>query len=106
MANAASEVDWLVKLLADFEVTTGSVKFLCDNQAAIHIGSNPTFHKRTKHIDIDCHFIRERVQSGLLKLIHVKTQHQLADVMTKPLNTTSFRFIMSKLRIKDIYFPS
>ena len=106
MANAASEVDWLVKLLEDFEVTTSSVKLLCDNQAALHIASNPTFHERTKHIDIDCHFVRERVQSGLLKLIHVKTQHQLADVVTRPLNTSSFKFIMSKLGIKDIYFLS
>ena len=57
MANAACEVDWLVKLLQDFGITTGLVKLICDNQAAIHIASNPTFHERTKDIDIDCHFI-------------------------------------------------
>ena len=108
MANAASEVDWLalVKLLQDFGIPTGSVKMICDNQAAIHIASNPTFYERTKHIDIDCHFIRERVQSRLLRLIHVRTHHQLADLMTKPLVTQSFKIIMSKLGIKDIYFPT
>ena len=95
MANVASEVDWLVKLLEDLGITTGSIKLLCDNQAALHIASNPTFHEQTKHIDIDCHFVRERVQTELLKLIHVKTQHQPADITTKPLNTTPFRYIMS-----------
>ena len=83
MANVASEVDMLVKLLQDFGVSSGSVKLLCDSQAAIHIASTPTFHERTKHIDIDYHFLRERVQSGLLKLIHFKSQRQLADLMTK-----------------------
>ena len=106
MANVASEVDWLVKLLQDFGITSGSMKLLCDNQAALHIASNPTFHERTKHIDIDCHFIRERVQSGLLKLIHVKSKHQLADLITKALPTTSFKSIMSKLGIKNIYIPT
>ena len=57
MASAASEVDWLVKLPQDFGIPTSSVKMICDKQAAIHIASNPTFHERTKHIDIDCHFI-------------------------------------------------
>ena len=99
MANVASEVDWMINLLKDFGISTGAVKLLCDNQAAIHIASNPTFHERTKHIDIDCHFVRERVQSGLLKLIHVKTHHQLAYIMTKPLAAPQFKEIMSKLGI-------
>ena len=106
MANVTSEVEWLIKLLQDFGVSPGSVKLLCDNQAAQHIASNPTFHERTKHIEIDCHFVRERVQSELLKLIHVKSQHQLTDIMTKPLATTPFRSIMSKLGVKDIYAPT
>ena len=106
MANVASEVDWLVKLLQDFGVSPGFVKLLCDNQAAIHIASNPTFHERTKHIDIDCHFVRERVHSSLLKLIHVKSQHQLADLMTKALPVALFKSIMSKLGTKDIYLPT
>ena len=106
MANVASEVDWLVKLVQDFGISVGSVKLLCDNQAALHIASNPTFHERTKHIDIDCHFVKERVQSGLLKLIHVKSQHQLADLMTKALPAASFKLLISKLGTKDIYFPT
>ena len=104
MANVASEVDWLVKLLQNFGISPGSVKLLYDNQATFHIASNPTFHERTKHIDIDYHFIRERVQSGLLKLILVKSQHQLADLMTKALPVASFKSLMSKLGTKDIYF--
>ena len=105
MAAVASELVWLVNLLKDFRIIISSVKLLCDSMAAVHIASNPSFHERTKHIDIDCHFVREHVQSGLLKLIHVKSQHQLADLLTKPLPIAQFKFITSKLGILDLLFP-
>ena len=103
MANVTNEVIWLVQLLKDFGVSAGAIKLLCDNQTALHIASNPTFHERTKHIDIDCHFVREHVQFGLLHLTHVKTHNQLADIMTKPVSTSQFKLIMSKLGVLDLY---
>ena len=106
MANVTSEIIWLVQLLKDFGVSVGAVKLLCDNQAALHIASNPTFYERTKHINIDCHFVWEHVQSGLLQLIHVKTHNQLADIMTKPLPTPQFKIIMSKLGVLDLCLPT
>ena len=75
MAIVTSELVWLINLLQDFGISISSVKLLCDSMAAMHITSNPFLHERTKHIDIDCHFVREHVQSALLKLIHVKSQH-------------------------------
>ena len=75
LAAVASEVTWLVALLKDFEVIVKSTLFFCDNQAAIHLFTNPTFHECSKHMEIDCHFICEKANYGLIRLIHVHTQH-------------------------------
>ncbi|KAK2996941.1 hypothetical protein RJ639_024875 [Escallonia herrerae] len=67
MATTSSEVIWLVRLLHDLHIPcTSPVSLFCDNQAAIHIAANPVFHERTKHIKIDCHFIRQHIQSQVL----------------------------------------
>ncbi|XP_068641892.1 secreted RxLR effector protein 161-like [Aristolochia californica] len=106
LSSTASEIIWLQQLLQDFQVKVASPALLyCDNQAAIHIASNPTFHERTKHIEIDCHFVRERVTSGVLKLLPIRSQYQLADMFTKPLPSPHLFSLLSKMAIKDIYKP-
>ncbi|XP_068655834.1 uncharacterized mitochondrial protein AtMg00810-like [Aristolochia californica] len=106
LSSTASELIWLQQLLQDFQVKVDSPALLyCDNQAAIHIASNPTFHERTKHIEIDCHFVRERVTSGVLKLLPIRSQYELANMFTKPLPSTHLFSLLSKMAVKDIYKP-
>ena len=107
MAATASELAWFRQLLQDFQVDVSSPALLfCDNQAAVHIASNPTFHERTKHIEVDCLFIRDKVADGSIRLMPIRSQHQLADVFTKPLPSSLLFPLLSKMSIKDIYSPS
>ena len=62
MANVTCELIWLKQLLEELKFCEVSpMKLVCDNQAALHIASNPVFHERTNHIEIDCHFIKEKL---------------------------------------------
>jgi hypothetical protein len=69
MTSTVNELIWIKQILADIGIEIrGSMKIFCDNQAARHIALNPVFHEQTKHIEVDCHFIREKVQSKESKL--------------------------------------
>ena len=74
MAPTTCELQWLKFLFADFGLNFSSLTLLyCDNKATLHIAANLVFHDRTKHIELDCHFIREKIQVGLIKTAHVST---------------------------------
>ena len=107
MASASSETTWLVRLLTELAVTTlQPVTLYCDNQSAIHIGKNPMFHERTKHIEIDCHFTREKVLEGLIQLTYTPSADQLADIMTKALGSLQHNKLKSKLGMYPATIPS
>lgn len=98
MASASCELEWLTFLLRSLHLPSPNIPVLyCDNKSAIHIASNPVFHERTKHIDIDCHIVRERVSNGVLKLLPVPSRDQLADFLTKALLPKLFQHFLSKL---------
>ena len=84
LADTTSELLWLRWLLTDLGVFTSfATPFYCDNQSVIHIAHNDIFHKRTKHIEIDGHFIRYHPVHGALKLFSISSKDQLVDIFTK-----------------------
>lgn len=97
MALATCVLMWLRQLLQEFKV--GGVEpmtLICDNQAALHIPSNAVFHERMKHIEIDCHFIREKIESGFITSF-VNPKDQLVDIFTKSLQESRINYICGKL---------
>lgn len=106
MALATKELLWFNQMLTDLHITVESqAKLFCDNKSAMHIANNPVFHERTKHIEIDCHTTRDQVKKGFLKVLHVSTSNQLADIMTKPLHPGPFYSILNRLSVSSLFLP-
>nr|GFC50222.1 probable leucine-rich repeat receptor-like protein kinase At1g35710 [Tanacetum cinerariifolium] len=81
MASIVSEVLWVRWLLSELRVDTSShTPLFCDNQAARQIANNPVFHERTKHVEMDCYFVRERVDSKEIVPMHISSKLQIADL--------------------------
>ncbi|RVX04557.1 Retrovirus-related Pol polyprotein from transposon TNT 1-94 [Vitis vinifera] len=100
LADTTSELFWLRWLLKDLGVSTSSATPLyCDNQSVIHIAHNDVFHERTKHIEIDCHFIRYHLVHGALKLFSVSSKGQLANIFTKSLPKRRTRDLVDNLNL-------
>lgn len=91
-SEAVKELVWLQRLLSDMDVTIEKPVLRLDNQGAIKLTKNPEFHKRTKHIEVRYHFIREKFYEGCFQLNYVNTKEQIADIFTKPLTRHKFQY--------------
>ncbi|XP_035838498.1 uncharacterized protein LOC110908724 isoform X1 [Helianthus annuus] len=102
IARGLSEVLWIRKLLEDIGFFQKEPsKVMCDNTAAIQISENPVQHDRTKHVEVDRHFIKEKLEERIIELPYVSSKDQLADILTKAVNGNAFSSCLSKLSIGD-----
>ena len=100
VAAATLEIMWLQNLLSELQVPQLVKPILfCDNIGATYLCSNPVLHSKMKHISLDIHFVREQVQAGALRVAHVSTQDQIADLMTKPLPLSKFENLRAKMKV-------
>ena len=83
MALTTCELTWLRYLFKDLQVNlTKPVTLICDNRAALHIAANLVFHEKTKHIELDCHVLKEKIKAGLLVMQFVNLARQIVDMFT------------------------
>ena len=107
MTITTCEHIWLKHLLKELRFRKDEqMKLICDNQAVLHISSNSVFHERTKHIEVDCHFIREKIASGCMTISFVNSNDQLVDIFTKSLRGPKIKYICDKLGVFYLYAPA
>ncbi|GJV20526.1 ribonuclease H-like domain-containing protein [Tanacetum coccineum] len=84
LASVTSKVIWILKILKDLQIEKLlPVSLHCDSNSAVKIAANPVFHERTKHLEIDLHFVREKILKGVVKIVKVDSANQIADILTK-----------------------
>lgn len=98
LALGAKEAMWLKSLLHELGFDQRPVELNVDNQSAIKLAKNPEFHKRTKHIDIKFHFVRDMCSEGDIKIVYVDSKNQIADMLTKSLTSVILSRLLSLIK--------
>jgi hypothetical protein len=100
VANGVAEATWLRQLLHELQTLPSRCTLVyCDNISTVYLSTNPVQHQRTKHVEIDLHFVREKVAIGQVCVLHVPTTSQFADIFTKGLPSSVFNEFRSSLNI-------
>ena len=103
LKEAAKELIWLKALFQQLKLLNSIIAdtLYCDNKSAIDLSKNPEYHARTKHIDIQYHFIRDYIEKEIFKLKYINTKEQLADALTKTLNINDFRKFVNCINLNE-----
>lgn len=94
VTEAVKEGIWLKGILRELGINQEVVTVLCDSQSAIHLVKHQAFHERSKHIDVRLHFVRDKVEQRVVEVVKVSTQENAADMLTKALPVSKFRYCM------------
>ncbi|KAM7520863.1 hypothetical protein LguiB_019825 [Lonicera macranthoides] len=107
LAHGICEVMWIKRILEELRFSyLAPIKGYCDNKAAISMAHNPVLHDWIKHIEVDEHFIKEKLDAGIICLPYLPTTEQTADVLTKGLHKKQFDKLIGKLAVEDIFKPA
>ena len=107
MAHGVCELLWIKQVLQDLRINYEMPMSLhCDNKIAIEIAHNPVQHDRTKHVEVDRHFIKENLDRKIIEFPFVRSEDQLADILTKAISRKAFHDAISKLDMINIYAPT
>ena len=101
VGSCCAQLLWMRQTLKDYYFICDRVPLWCDNESSIKISLNPVQHFKTKHIEIQYHFIRDHIRRGEIELNYVNTHDNLADIFTKPLDEARFRELTHELNIID-----
>ena len=107
MTHGVCELLWIRNILRDLGIEYATPMNLhCDNKAAIQNAQNPVQHDRTKHVEVDRHFIKENLDEKLIQFSFIQSESQLANMLTKAVSMKMFHGIIDKLGMIDIYAPT
>jgi hypothetical protein len=106
LADTASELQWLQSILSEIslKIPTPPPVLWCDNIRATYLTANPMFHARTKHIEIDFHYVHDQVQRKQLTVQFISTKDQLVDSLTKPVSPRKFQNTLANLNVRALRF--
>ncbi|KAM6586682.1 hypothetical protein CsatA_009287 [Cannabis sativa] len=105
LANTAAKIKWLHSVLHELQVHLPAAPIIwVDNQRAASLAANPVFHARSKHIEIDLHFVRDQILAKEIEVRYVPSIDQMADILTKTLFTDRFLYLKSKLKVCSTHF--
>lgn len=100
MADTTSKIKWILHLLKDLHIEMQDKPILhCDNISALALATNPVFHSKLKHVEVDVHFTRDQVKAGTIKLRFVASKEQMADLFTKGLCSPQHRYLCNSLKL-------
>ncbi|GJR08068.1 retrovirus-related pol polyprotein from transposon TNT 1-94 [Tanacetum coccineum] len=102
LSGCCAQILWMRSQLTDYGFTFNKIPLYCNNKSAIALCCNNVQHSRAKHIDVRYHFIKEKVENGIVELYFVRTKYQLAGIFTKPLPRERFNFLIEKLGMRSI----
>ncbi|GKD44130.1 ribonuclease H-like domain-containing protein [Tanacetum coccineum] len=104
IASASCEIIWMQKNLKDLKVNVSlPVPLYCDNKSAIQLANNHVFHEKSKHLEIDVHFIREKIARGIIKTLKIRSLDQIADILTKHPLVHIHKTLSTKLGLFDLF---